>query len=243
MRVNRVVRNGVIIGLATGVFGVAFGVLASTAGLSLAKTMALSLLVFTGASQFAAVSVIAAGGNPLAAVGSALVLAARNAFYGLTMSTILRGSFATRALAAQLTIDESTALATAQDNRRDATLGFWSAGISVFVLWNLGTLLGVIGGGLIGDPETLGIDAAFPAGFIALMMPALRTAPGRAAAVAGTVICLVTLPWAPPGVPVILAAGGAVLALAHYGTAAVETTMMVADQPDGTRDLAEASES
>lgn len=206
-----IVSDGLIIGMATGVFGVGFGVLAATAGLTVAQAMALSLLVFTGASQFAVVGITAAAGSPITALGSSLLLAARNGFYGMTMARHVQGSLLKRAVAAQLTIDESTALALAQEPD-DIEAGFWAGGIGVFVFWNLGTLIGVLGGSAIGDPGALGLDAAFPAGFIALMMPALRQRSGQIAAGAGGIIALATTPVTPAGAPIMLAGLGAVIA-------------------------------
>ncbi|MDA3038098.1 MAG: AzlC family ABC transporter permease [Actinomycetota bacterium] len=212
------VRDALVIGAATGVFGVAFGVLATTTGFSVAQAGALSVLVFTGASQFAAVSVAGAGGDPITALGSALLLGARNAFYGMTMSAHVKGSLLKRAVAAQLTIDESAALAIGQRKPEDIEPAFWAAGLSVFVFWNLGTLAGALGGDAIGHPSALGLDAAFPAGFIALVMPALRTRAGRVAAVSGLAIAMVALPVTRPGLPIVLAAVGALVAHATVKT-------------------------
>ncbi len=207
-------RDAVVIGAATGVFGMAFGVLATTNDLTVAKTMAMSLLVFTGASQFAAVGVIGSGGGEATALGSALLLAARNGFYGIALAENIRARLWRRLLGAQLVIDESTALALAQDERQDREGAFWAGGISVFVFWNLGTLLGAIGGDAIGDPQALGLDAAFPAGFIALAAPAFGHRRGLAAALGGTLIALVATPLVRPGVPILLAAFAAVAAMA-----------------------------
>lgn len=211
------VRDSILLGVAVGVFGLAFGVLASTSGLTVWQACAMSILVFTGASQFAAVGVIGAGGSPLAAIGSALLLGARNGLYGMTMAPYIRGSVPKRLLAAQLTIDESTAVATSQEEPSDVEGAFWASGLSVFVFWNLGTLLGALGGNAIGDPNGLGLDAAFPAGFIALMMPALRHRSGRLAAFTGLVIALVSIPITRPGMPILLSAAGAVVALIVAG--------------------------
>lgn len=217
-------RDALIIGAATGVFGAAFGVLAVTNGLTVAKTVAMSLLVFTGASQFAAVGVVGAGGGEPTAVGSALLLAARNGFYGIALAEHLRARLTEaaqrlparllrRAVAAQLIIDESTALSIVQADREDREPAFWAGGLSVFCFWNLGTVLGAIGGEAIGDPSALGLDAAFPAGFIALAAPAFGHRRGVIAAASGAAIALVATPFARPGVPILLAASGAVVAL------------------------------
>jgi 4-azaleucine resistance transporter AzlC len=203
-----VARDAAAIGAAVFVFGATFGVLAVAAGLTTAQASAMSLLVFTGASQFAVVGVLDSGGAPAAAVGSALLLAARNGLYGISLSRQIGGGRLRRLVAAQLVIDESTAMATAHP--AEAERAFWVTGVSVFVFWNIGTLLGALGGGAIGDPATLGLDAAFPAGFVALMAPHLRRRDGLIAAVTGAVIALLSVPFVPAGVPVLLAAIGVV---------------------------------
>jgi branched chain amino acid efflux pump len=203
----------VILGAAVGVFGVSFGVLAVASGLSVAKTCALSLLVFTGASQFAAVGVIGTGGSALAAIGSALLLAARNGAYGLVLAPDIEGPWWRRLVAAQLVLDETTAMATAQPTRRDRVHAFWATGIAVFICWNLGTLLGALGGGVIGDPAALGLDAAFPAGFVVLMAPHVRRLEGKVAAALGAGIALVLVPLTPSGVPIIAASAACLVGL------------------------------
>lgn len=199
------------IGIATGVYGASFGVLAVGAGLSELQACAMSLLVFTGASQLAAVGVIAAGGSAVAAVAGALLLAVRNAAYGLSVATLLRGTLPRRALAAQLVIDESTAMARAQEDPADARGAFFATGWSVLVCWNLGTLAGALAGAGLGDPSRLGLDAMFPAAFLALLAPQLRQGGATAAALVGALVAVVLVPLTPAGVPV-LAASVAVLA-------------------------------
>lgn len=204
-----VVLASVTLGGAVGVFAIAFGVGAVAAGASIAQTCAMSLLVFTGASQFSAVSVLGAGGSPASAIGGALVLAARNGVYGLTMGRRIDGSLARRLIAAQLTIDESTAMAVAQRDPRAQRTAFWITGLSVYVFWNIGTLVGAVAGSAV-DPTVFGLDAAFPAGFVAMVAPLLRQRRPRIAAALGATICLVLTPFTPIGVP-ILAASLAVL--------------------------------
>jgi 4-azaleucine resistance transporter AzlC len=200
-------RDAIVLGVAVGVFGASFGVLAGATGLGVAKTCAMSLLVFTGGSQFAAVGVIQSGGSAGTALGSALLLAARHTAYGVTLSPFLRAvPFRRRLLGAHLVLDESTAMATAQTNAEDAAGAFWITGVAVFVCWNLGTLLGAVAGSSIGDPSTFGLDAAFPAGFIALVAPHLRRRPGQIAACMGALVALILTPVTQPGVPVIVAA-------------------------------------
>lgn len=202
---RQVVRASILLGAAVGVFAISFGVGAVSAGASITQTCALSLLVFTGASQFSAVSVIAAGGSTGAALGGALLLSARNGVYGLAMSRHLRSGLGLRLIAAQLTIDESTAMALAQDRPRARTAAFWITGGSVYIFWNIGTLIGAVAGGAI-NPKTFGLDAAFPAAFVAMLWPQLRTKRGRRAAVIGATICLALIPLVPIGLPILAAA-------------------------------------
>ena len=220
------VTASVVLGLAVGVFGISFGVLAVASGLTVAQASAMSLLVFTGASQFAAVGVLDSGGATAAAVGSALLLAARNGAYGLALSRVVSGSLPKRMLAAQLVIDESTAMSTSQTTPEDQRKGFWIAGLSVFVFWNLGTLIGAFGGEAIGDPQRFGLDAAFPAGFVALVAPHMRSLDGRLAAAIGFTVAMILVPVAPAGVPV-LAASAAVL----VGLRSKPATVEAVEQP------------
>ena len=201
-------RAALAIGLATGAYAVSYGVLAVDAGLSVAQTCAMSLLVFTGASQFAVVGVLGAGGGTLAALAPALVLAARNGIYGLALAPVLRGRRASRALRSQLIIDESTAMARAQTEPAAARHAFLATGLSVFVFWNLGTLAGALLGGGIGDPRALGLDAMFPAAFLALLAPQLRLPDARTAAMCGALVAVVLVPVAPVGVPILAAVLG-----------------------------------
>lgn len=207
-------RNALAIGLATGAYAVSFGVLATTAGFSVAQTCAMSLLVFTGASQFALVGVLGAGGGALAALTPAVLLAARNAVYGVSLAPVLRGGRLRRALEAQLVIDESTAMAHAEEEPVRAHRAFLATGLSVFVLWNLGTLTGALAGDVLGDPRDLGLDAMFPAAFVALLAPQLRRAGAVTAALAGAAIAIALLPVAPAGVPVLAALFAVVPAVA-----------------------------
>jgi predicted branched-subunit amino acid permease len=199
------VRDALGIGVAVGAYGLSFGAAAVTAGLSTLQACALSLLVFTGASQFALVGVLGAGGSALAAVASALLLGSRNTLYAVRLSSLVPQRGPRRVLAAQLTIDESTGMATAAPPALAAT-GFWVTGAAVYVLWNLTTLLGALGAARLGDPGVLGLDAAVPAAFLALLWPQLRERPRVVVALAGGLVALAAVPFAPAGVPVLLAA-------------------------------------
>jgi 4-azaleucine resistance transporter AzlC len=198
------------IGVAVGVYGVSFGVLAVSSGMSPAQACVMSMLVFTGASQFAFVGVLAGGGGALAAMGPAVMLALRNAAYGLSLAPILPPRLRDRAIAAHLVIDETTAMARAEDDPAAARRAFLATGVSVWVCWNAGTLAGALLGSGIGDPGSLGLDAMFPAAFLALLGPQLRRPGAPVAAIAGAGIAVALVPFAPAGVPVIAALAGVV---------------------------------
>ena len=204
-------RDGFLLGLAVGTFGVTFGVLSVSAGVSGLQAVMMSLLMFTGASQFAAVGVLSTGGDPISALGAALLLAARNGAYALSMSRVMPSGRGSRLIAAQLIIDESAAMAEAQCNLKETREAFWITGLSVFLFWNLGTLVGVLVGGVVGNPLTWGLDAALPAGFLALLVPHLRDRNKRRAALIGAAVAAVGIPFLPAGLPVLLAALGAVV--------------------------------
>ncbi|MER7510546.1 AzlC family ABC transporter permease [Streptomyces lavendulae] len=201
-----VVRDAFGVGVAVGLSGFAFGVTAAGAGISVLQACVLSLLVFTGASQFALVGALAAGGNPFTAAAGAFFLGTRNAFYGLRLSQLLALPRAVRPFAAHWVIDETTAVSLAQPDRKAARLGFTVTGLSLYVLWNLTTLLGALGAEAIGDTSAWGLDAAGPAVFLALLAPMLKTSTERAVAGLALVLGLGFLPVLPSGVPVLIAA-------------------------------------
>ncbi|MFJ4866230.1 AzlC family ABC transporter permease [Streptomyces sp. NPDC088748] len=201
-----VVRDALGVGVAVGLSGFAFGVTAAGAGISTFQACVLSLLVFTGASQFALVGALAAGGNPFTAAAGAFFLGTRNAFYGLRLSQLLKLPRAVRPLAAHWVIDETTAVALAQPDRKSARLGFTVTGLTLYALWNLTTLLGALGAEAIGDTRAWGLDAAGPAVFLALLAPMLKTSTERAVAALALVLGLGFLPVLPAGVPVLIAA-------------------------------------
>lgn len=206
-----IVRDGVAVGIATGAYGISFGAVAVAAGLSVAQACALSLLVFTGASQFAMVGVVAAGGAPLSSAVTAIALGTRNGLYGLRLGPLLRWTGPRRVAAAHILIDESTAMSVSRDSTPAARLGFLSAGLSVFVLWNLATLVGALAGTAIGDPRTYGLDAAVGAAFLALMWPQLAGRRHRVAGGLAAVLALTLVPHTPAGAPVLAAGGVALL--------------------------------
>ncbi|MET8974742.1 AzlC family ABC transporter permease [Streptomyces sp. NPDC004539] len=201
-----VVRDGLAVGVAVGLSGFAFGVTSAGSGMTVAQSCVLSLLVFTGASQFALVGALAAGGGPFTAAAGAFFLGTRNAFYGLRLSRLLALPRAVRPFAAQWIIDETAAVALAQPTRRAARIGFAVTGLSLYVLWNLTTLLGALGADALGDTGAWGIDAAGPAVFLALLAPMLKTSVERGVAVLAVLLGLGLLPVLPTGVPVLAAA-------------------------------------
>ncbi|MFF0087334.1 AzlC family ABC transporter permease [Streptomyces canus] len=208
-----VVRDALGVGVAVGLSGFAFGVTSAGSGLTLTQTCALSLLVFTGASQFALVGALAAGGSALAAAAGAFFLGARNAFYGLRLSQLLDLPRVLRPLAAQWVIDETAAVSLAQPTRRSARIGFAVTGLSLYVLWNLTTLLGALGADAIGDTRAWGLDAAGPAVFLALLAPMVKSGTERVVAGLAVLLGLGLLPVLPAGVPVLAASLAAPLVL------------------------------
>jgi predicted branched-subunit amino acid permease len=212
-----VLRQALSIGVATGAYGISFGALSVAAGLTVPQACVLSLLMFTGGSQFAFVGVVGAGGAGGAAVATAALLGVRNGFYGLQMARILRPRGWHRVLTAHVTIDETTAVGSAQavvhpDRPELAHTGFWATALAVFTLWNAATLIGAVVGNALGDPRRYGLDAAAAAAFLALLWPRLATARTRLVALAAVVVASALVPVLPPGAPVLAAAVVAVVA-------------------------------
>jgi len=201
-------REGLGVALATSAYGVSFGALAVAAGLDVWQTCVLSLLMFTGGSQFAFIGVFGAGGLAAlpSAVASAALLGVRNLAYGMRMSPVIGAGFWQRTAAAQVTIDESTAVAVSQDSPSLGRLGFWITGLGVFVGWNLTTLAGALLGDVLGDPKAWGLDAAAAAAFLALLWPRLEQRQAVAVGVAAAVVAAALTPYLMPGMPVLIAA-------------------------------------
>ena len=207
-----IIRDGIVVGIATGTYGISFGAVAITAGLSVLQACALSLLVFTGASQFALVGVIAAGGAPLSGALAAILLGTRNTLYGLRLAPLLQWTGLRRVAAAQILLDESTAMAVNRGSTPAARVGFLSTGLAVFVLWNAATLAGALAGTAIGDPRTYGLDAAVGAAFLALLWPRLSARRNQVVALVAGAVALGLVPITAAGVPVLAAGGVALLA-------------------------------
>jgi predicted branched-subunit amino acid permease len=209
-RQARPVRDGVGLGLAVGVSGIAFGAAAVGSGLSAWQACALSLLAFTGASQFALAGVIASGGGLLAGTAGAILLGSRNTLYGLRLAEILRPRGPGRMLLALGVIDETTAVTLAQPDPDSARRGFTATFATLYLTWNLATLAGAVGAGRVGSPQAFGLDVVGPAAFLALIYPRLRTGrTERLVGLGGAAIALGTTTVLPVGVPVILAATAA----------------------------------
>lgn len=203
-----IVGDALALGLGTGVYAISFGALAVAAGLSAWQAQALSLLMFTGASQFALIAVVASGGSALVAIATSTLVGTRNAFYAVAMAPVLEARGLRRLVAAQATIDESTGMAARYEKDRDsARLAFWSTAAAIYVLWNLGTLIGSLGAGMLEDPDVLGLDAAAPAAFLALVWPRLTSWPMRAVAIVSLVSAVALSPFIGAGLPVLM--GGA----------------------------------
>lgn len=200
-----VIRDSLSISIAVGSYGAAFGVASVAAGLSLLQTCALSLLLFSGASQFAVAGVLGAGGSALSAIMASALLALRNGFYGARMAPLLQVRGVKRLLASQITIDESTAIALAheQSSKEDARKGFWLTGGGIYLFWNLATLLGALGANALGDPAQWGLDATIPAAFLGLLWPRLTNTRARLVAIGSVALALILTPLLSPGLPII----------------------------------------
>lgn len=205
-RRRQLVRDGLAVSVATGAYGISFGAIGVGSGLDIWQTCALSLLVFTGASQFALVGVVGAGGAPLLGAVSGLLLGVRNTLYGLRLAPLLGWHGLRRAAAAHLVIDESTAMSVTRESTEEARIGFLTTGIGVFVLWNLATLAGAVAGDALGDPRDYGLDSAVGAAFLALLWPRLDSAVHRLVALAAALVAVGLVPFTAVGVPVLAAA-------------------------------------
>jgi len=200
---NPVDRTAVSVAFTVGLYGAAFGAAGVTAGFSILQTCLLSILLFSGASQFAVVGIMGAGGSAISAIATATLLGFRNALYGLQMAPILKVGGFKRVLAAQITIDESTAVATLQENDEDRKRGFYVTGIGVYIFWNLFTYLGALGASAIGDPSVWGLDAAVPAAFCGLIWPRLKNKTQFLVSAIAIAWALLLTPIAPAGIPII----------------------------------------
>ncbi len=196
-------RTSLSVAFTVGLYGAAFGAAGVTAGFSILQTCLLSLLLFSGASQFAVVGIMGAGGSAISAIATATLLGFRNALYGLQLAPILKVTGLKRILSAQITIDESTAVSTMQENNDDKVRGFYLTGIGVYVFWNLFTYLGALGASVIGDPAVWGLDAAVPAAFCGLVWPRLKDKKQFLISALAIFMALCLTPISAAGVPII----------------------------------------
>lgn len=205
---NSTLRDSLSVSLTVGAYGIAFGAASVAAGFSVLQSCLLSLLTFSGASQFALIGVIGSGGSALSGIATASLLGFRNGLYGLRMAPILKVIGIKRALAAHVTIDESTGVALMQEPRGEAAvrLGFWLTGWGVFLFWNLFTLAGALGAQAMGNPAAWGLDAAVPAAFLGLVWPRLDCRRSRALSLTAMVLALAVTPFLPAGLPIIVTA-------------------------------------
>lgn len=202
------IRDSLSVSITVGAYGIAFGAASVAAGFSVLQTCLLSLLTFSGASQFAIVGVIGSGGDALSGITTAALLGFRNGLYGLRMSPLLKTKGMKRILAAHITIDESTGVALSQENLGPDAMrsGFWFTGVGVFVFWNLFTLAGALGAQSMGNPAAWGLDAAVPAAFLGLVWPRLTSLSDRILAIAAMTLALSLTPILPAGLPIIATA-------------------------------------
>jgi len=209
VRVSRVNRTTAAasfsVSFTVGLYGIAFGAAGIAAGFSLLQTCLLSLLTFSGASQFAVVGVLGAGGTAISGIATASLLGIRNALYGLRMAPIMKFRGWRRAVGAQVTIDESTGVALGQSELGEPAMrqGFWLTGIGVYIFWNLFTVVGALGAQAMGDPAAWGLDAAVPAAFLGLVWPRLTNHRERILAVAAMALSLALTPFVAAGIPII----------------------------------------
>jgi predicted branched-subunit amino acid permease len=203
-RRSSVTRNAIGVGLATGVYGISFGALAVTSGFSFAQTQVLSLGLFSGASQFAVVGIMGAGGGAVAAIATSSLLGFRNGLYALSIANVLKLKGFKKVIASQLTIDESTAMSVANNDVEEMSRwAFWATGISVFVFWNIATAIGAFGASFVADPKSLGLDAAVGAAFLALLWPRLVNKQIRVVGILAGLLALGLTPFVQPGIPVL----------------------------------------
>ncbi|GEL21860.1 hypothetical protein PSU4_08140 [Pseudonocardia sulfidoxydans NBRC 16205] len=205
-------RDVLALAAALGVVGASFGALAAAAGIPLPIVAGMSLIVFAGGSQFLVVAVVAAGGGVLAAVVGGLLLNARHIPFGLAMAPVVADRSPGRVLGAHVLIDEAVAFSRARGTGPRARRAFWACGISFFMLWNVGTIVGAVAGAAVPDPNSFGIDSAFPAALLALLLPGLRAADARRVGLGAAAVALVATPFLPPGLPVLAGLAGLALA-------------------------------
>lgn len=211
LRYTPAVRMGLSISLAVALYGVSFGALAVASGLTLWQAVALSALMFTGGSQFAFIGVLSSGGAPATAFTGAAMLSVRNTIYAVQLKALLNPAGFAKYAAAQVTIDESMAVSTAQESSAEQRRGFWVTGVGVYIGWNIATVIGALLGDFIAEPEALGLDGAVVAAFLGLLWPRLKSKEPWALAVLAALVAALTMPLVPAGIPILIAAGVAIV--------------------------------
>ncbi|HEX6336070.1 MAG TPA: AzlC family ABC transporter permease [Jiangellaceae bacterium] len=206
-------RDIALVCVADTIVGVSFGAITVSLGLPLWLPMLLSVVVFAGAAQFMFVGIVAAGGNPIAAVVAGLLVNARHLPFGFAIGDVLGTGWMRRIVGSHLMIDESVAFALAQREPQRRRAAYWACGVTLFACWNIGVLAGAFGGTVVTNTDALGLDAAFPAVLLALILPAMRDPATRRAALAGVAIALVAAAFLPTGLPVLLALLGVLAGL------------------------------
>ncbi|SFE02317.1 4-azaleucine resistance probable transporter AzlC [Actinacidiphila alni] len=201
-------RDIALVCVADAVVGLSFGAIAVGLGLPMWLPMLLSVVVFAGAAQFMFIGIVAAGGNPVAAVVAGLLVNARHVPFGFAVGDVFGGGVLRRVAGSHLMVDETVAFTLAQRGPERRRAAYWSCGIGLFACWNAGVVAGTFGGSAVGDTDAFGLDAAFPAVLLALLLPSLKDAATRRAALAGVLIALVATPYLPAGLPVLLALAG-----------------------------------
>lgn len=236
------VRDIALVCLADAIVGMSFGAIAVSSGLPLWFPMLLSLVVFAGASQFIFVGIVASGGNPIAAVAAGLLVNARHLPFGFTVGDVFGTRWLSRIVGSHVMIDETVAFALAQRETARRRAAYWACGLGLFVCWNVGVVPGALAGSLIDDTAAFGLDAAFPAVLLALLLPSLREPGARRVAPVGAVIALASAPFLPAGLPVLLALCGVLAGLGSNATTSNATTSD-STASDATASDATASES
>lgn len=209
-------RDIALVCVADALVGVSFGAIAVGLGLPLWLPMLMSVVVFAGAAQFLFVGIVAAGGNPAAALAAGLLVNVRHVPFGFAVGDVLTGTgWLRRVAGSHLMVDETVAFTLAQRTPARRRTAYWLCGAGLFAAWNLGVVAGAFGGRAVGDTDAFGLDAAFPAVLLALLLPSLDRAGNRRAALAGVAVALGTTPFLPAGLPVLLALAGVAAGLPY----------------------------
>jgi 4-azaleucine resistance transporter AzlC len=225
------VRDVALVCVADALVGLSFGAIAVGLGLPLWLPMLMSVVVFAGAAQFLFIGIVGAGGNPVAAVVAGLLVNVRHVPFGFAVADVFTGTGWLRRIAgSHVMVDESVAFTLARREPARRRTAYWLCGAGLFTAWNLGVVAGAFGGRAVGDTDAFGLDAAFPAVLLALLLPSLDRAGNRRAALAGVAVALATTPFLPAGLPVLLALVGVAAGL-PYGARPAAVRDSAAEHP------------